>query len=290
MCRRRATTRRGDAPAPPFSYAMSVLSPAHFMPLLHADDPPPVERCNEQGHAPVLLTCDHASAAVPRALDGLGLSAGAIGEHIGWDIGAAAVTRLLAAALDAPALLSGYSRLVVDCNRDPGDPTSIPAESDGIAVPGNGDLSPEASVQRLEACFAPYHTAIAARLDAFEAEGIVPAFLSIHSFTPVMEGVARPWHVGILWDKDPRISEPLLAALSADSSIAVGDNQPYSAREPTGFTVGYHAIARGLPHVALELRQDLIAAEEGAAAWAARLAAALRPILARREIYRVERY
>jgi predicted N-formylglutamate amidohydrolase len=269
---------------------MPVVSPAHSMPLLHPEDPPPVERCNERGGAPVLLTCDHASAAVPRALNGLGLPPGAIREHIGWDIGAAAVTRLLAAALDAPALLAGYSRLVVDCNRDPGDPSSIPAVSDGVAVPGNRALSPEARVARLEACFAPYHTAIAARLDAFAAAGVAPAFLAVHSFTPVMGGVARPWHVGILWDKDPRIPKPLLAALGADPSISVGDNEPYSAREPTGFTVDYHAIARGLPHVALELRQDLIAEEEGAAAWAARLATALRPILARREIHRVEHY
>jgi predicted N-formylglutamate amidohydrolase len=258
--------------------------------LLDADDPPPVECCNERGRAPVLLSCDHASAAVPRALKGLGLPPIAIREHIGWDIGAAAVTRLLAAALDAPALLSGYSRLVIDCNRDPDDPTSIPAESDGVAVPGNRDLSPEARVARLEACFAPYHTAIAARLDAFAAAGVAPAFLSVHSFTPVMKGLARPWHVGILWDKDPRIPEPLLAALGADPSTTVGDNEPYSAREPAGFTVRYHAIARGLPHVALELRQDLIAAAEGAAAWAARLAGVLRPILAQRAIYRVERY
>jgi predicted N-formylglutamate amidohydrolase len=258
--------------------------------LLAADDPSPVECCNDHGRAPLLLTCDHASAAVPRALNGLGLPPVAIREHIGWDIGAAAVTRLLAAALGAPALLSGYSRLVVDCNRDPDDRTSIPAESDGVAVPGNRDLSPEARIRRLEACFAPYHMAIAARLDAFAAAGVAPAFLSVHSFTPVMKGMARPWHVGILWDKDPRIPKPLLAALGADPSITVGDNEPYSAREPAGFTVRYHAIARGLPHVALELRQDLIAEAGGAAAWAARLAGVLRPILAQRAIYRVERY
>jgi predicted N-formylglutamate amidohydrolase len=178
---------------------------------------------------------------VPRALNGLGVPPVAIREHIGWDIGAAAVTRLLAMALDAPALLSGYSRLVVDCNRDPDDRTSIPAESDGVAVPGNRDLSPEARIRRLEACFAPYHMAIAARLDAFAAAGVAPAFLSVHSFTPVMKGMARPWHVGILWDKDPRIPKPLLAALGADPSITVGDNEPYSAREPAGFTVRYHA-------------------------------------------------
>jgi predicted N-formylglutamate amidohydrolase len=266
---------------------MSPVSSAHSAPLLGPEDPPPVELCHGEGRAPLLLTCDHASAAIPGALDGLGLPLGAVREHIGWDIGAAAVTRLLAAALDAPALLSGYSRLVIDCNRDPDDPSSIPAVSDGVAVPGNRDLSAEARRSRLATCFAPYHAAIAARLDAFLAAGVVPAFVAVHSFTPLMMGIARPWHVGILWDRDPRIPVPLLDALRADPSIVVGDNQPYSAREPTGFAVPHHAVGRGLPHVALELRQDLIAGDAGAGAWAARLARALQPILARPEIYRI---
>jgi predicted N-formylglutamate amidohydrolase len=266
---------------------MQVAPSASSPPLLGPGDPPPVEICHDQGAAPVLLTCDHASNAIPRVLDGLGLPPAALTKHIAWDVGAAAVTRLLAEALGAPALLAGYSRLVVDCNRDPGDPTSIPAVSDGVAVPGNRDLTEEARAARLAACFAPYHAAIAARLDALLA-GMPPALLSIHSFTPVMAGVARPWHVGILWDKDGRIPEPLLAALRADPAIAVGDNQPYSAREPAGYTVRHHAVRRGLPNVAIELRQDLVADAKGARSWAERLATALRPILARREIYRVE--
>ncbi len=236
----------------------------------------------------MLLTCDHASCAVPRALDRLGLPEAGLRQHIGWDIGAAVVARLLARALDAPGVFTGYSRLVIDCNRDPGDPTSIPAISDGVDVPGNRDLSPEARAARRAACFDPYHAAIAARLDALLAAGIVPALLSIHSFTPAMNGIARPWHVGILWDRDARIPVPLLAALRAEHGIIVGDNEPYSAREPAGYTVRHHAVARGLPHVAIELRQDLIASDDGAAAWAARLAAALRPILARPDIYRIE--
>lgn len=235
----------------------------------------------------MLLTCDHASNAVPRALDSLGLPPATLTKHIAWDIGAAAVTRLLAEALDAPAVLAGYSRLVIDCNRDPGDPTSIPVVSDGVAVPGNRDLAEAARAARRATCFAPYHMAIDGRLDALLAAGAPPALLSIHSFTPVMAGVVRPWHIGILWDKDGRIPQPLLAALGADPAITVGDNQPYSAREPAGYTVRQHAVQRGLPHVAIELRQDLVADAEGARSWAARLATALRPILARREIYRV---
>jgi predicted N-formylglutamate amidohydrolase len=267
---------------------MQVAPAANSQTLLGPGDPPPVETCHDQGAAPVVLTCDHASNAIPRALDGLGLPLAARRGHIAWDIGAAAVTRLLAETLDAPALLTGYSRLVIDCNRDPGDPTSIPAVSDGIAVPGNRDLAESARAARRAACFAPYHSAITVRLDALLAAGTPPALLSIHSFTSVMAGVARPWHIGILWDKDGRIPQPLLAALRADPAIIVGDNQPYSAREPAGYTVRQHAVRRGLPHVAIELRQDLIANDQGVQSWAARLAAALRPILARRDIYRVE--
>ncbi len=256
--------------------------------LLGPEDPAAVEICDEGAAAPVLLTCDHASNVVPRSLAGLGLAPEALEQHIGWDIGAASLTRRLACALRAPAILSGYSRLVIDCNRDPGDPSSIPEASDGIPVPGNRQLAPEARAARRRTCFEPYHQAIAARLEALLAAGNVPVLLSIHSFTPVMNGVVRPWQVGILWDKDPRLPLPLLAALRADPSLVVGDNEPYSAREPAGYTLRHHAVARGLPHLAIELRQDLIAAPEGAASWTARLAAALSPILARQELYRIE--
>lgn len=255
--------------------------------LLGPEDPAAVEICNE-GAAPVLLTCDHASNVVPRSLAGLGLAPEALEQHIGWDIGAASVTRRLARALGAPAIFSGYSRLVIDCNRSPDDPSSIPEASDGIPVPGNRNLAPEARAVRRRTCFEPYHQAIAARLDALLATGNVPVLLSMHSFTPVMNGVVRPWQVGILWDKDPRLPVPLLAALRADPSLVVGDNEPYSARAPAGYTLRHHAVARGLPHLAIELRQDLIAAPEGAASWAARMAAALSPILARQELYRID--
>ncbi|HXZ00915.1 MAG TPA: N-formylglutamate amidohydrolase [Stellaceae bacterium] len=265
---------------------MPLTGPA----LLGPEDPVAVELRDDDARAPVLLTCDHASNAVPRSLAGLGLAPGAIEQHIGWDIGAAAVTRRLARALGAPAILSGYSRLVIDCNRDPRDPSSIPEESDGISVPGNRQLAPEARARRHQACFDPYHQAIAARLDALSAAGGVPALLSIHSFTPVMNGFARPWQVGILWDKDQRLAVPLLAALRADPSLVVGDNEPYSAHEPAGYTLRHHGVTRGLPHLAIELRQDQIAEPDGAAAWAARLAAVLSPILARREIYYAEQF
>jgi predicted N-formylglutamate amidohydrolase len=258
--------------------------------LLTASDPPAVEHVNAEGKAPVLVTCDHASRRVPRSLRNLGLEAASLALHIGWDIGAADVTRGLARQLDAPAILAGYSRLVIDCNRDLDDPTSIPAASDGVPVPGNQDLSPAAKAQRIEALFKPYHRAVEVALDRFAERGVHPAVLSIHSFTPVMSGLERPWHIGILWDKDPRMPVPVLAALRREAGLVVGDNEPYSAREPAGYTVHTHAERRGLPHLNVEIRQDLIAADVGTKEWADRLARVLTPILEDPGLYRAKRY
>ncbi|HTS91558.1 MAG TPA: N-formylglutamate amidohydrolase [Stellaceae bacterium] len=258
--------------------------------LLTPSDPPPVEHVDGEGRTPVLLTCDHASRAVPRALHNLGLDKEQLSLHIAWDIGAAAVTRDLATRLDAPALLAGYSRLVIDCNRNLDDPTSIPPVSDGIEVPGNRDLAPEQRRARVEALFRPYHAAIEAALDRFAARGVHPAVLSVHSFTPVMNGFNRPWHIGILWDKDPRIPVPFMAALRREKGLVVGDNEPYSAREPAGHSVRTHAVARGLPHVAVEIRQDLIAEAAGQREWADRLHRYLVPILEDPGLYRVKHY
>ncbi len=254
------------------------------MSLLFPSDPPPFEEIS--GSAPLLLVCDHASNRVPAALGGLGLPGERLREHIAVDIGAAAVTRLLAPALGAAAILASYSRLVIDCNRALDDPSSIPSLSDGIAIPGNRELSDAARDARRAEIFAPYHAAIARRL---AAAATVPALISIHSFTPVMRGVVRPWHIGVLWADDPRIAAPLLAALSAEAALVVGDNLPYSAREPRGYTVSHHAHAPGFPHVAIELRQDLVADEAGVREWAQRLARVLDPILADQTLYRVAR-
>jgi predicted N-formylglutamate amidohydrolase len=254
-------------------------------PLIAETDPPAVEFCHERGQTPVLLTCDHASRRVPKALDNLGLPDELLARHIGWDIGAAEATRRLAPLLDAPAILAGYSRLVIDCNRRPEDSSLIPRESDGVAIPGNANLSASERGARREAIFDPYHGAIAAWIAAKRAHGIAPAVISIHSFTPVMKGVPRPWHVGVLWDGQGRIALPLLTALRAEPGLVVGDNEPYSAREPVGYTQRHHAFEAGLPHVAIELRQDLVADAQGAALWAERLARALKPILARNELY-----
>lgn len=270
---------------------MPESDPSRSASLLAPDDPPPFEVLHRERAAPLLLVCDHASRAVPRALGQLGLADSELMRHIGWDIGAASVTRRLGDLLDARAVLAGYSRLVIDCNRGLGDVTSIPAVSDGIPVPGNVDLTPAARVARVNACFRPYHDAIAAQLAEFAARGVVPVIFSVHSFTPIMNGKERPWHVGVLWDRDTRVPVPLIAELAAaDPRRIVGDNEPYSAREPASFTIRTHAEAAGLPHASIEIRQDLIDTPAGAAYWADALAAALAPILAKPEIYRVERY
>lgn len=249
--------------------------------LLGPGDPPPVEIVNEDGKAHLLLTCDHAGRAVPRALGDLGLDDEKRSRHIGWDIGAAAVTRLLAGLLDAPAVLSVYSRLVIDCNRRPGNAGSIPVASDGVVVPGNVSIdAAEAERRRIE-IFEPYHRAIE-RVILGRLGALRPlAFFSVHSFTPEMNGFRRPWHVGILWDEDPRLAVPLIEALSADPALCVGDNEPYSARGRSGYGLHIHASDRGLAGALVEIRQDLIAEAAGQEAWARRLAALLPGLLAR---------
>ena len=248
--------------------------------LLGTGDPPPFELCNESGRAPCLLICDHASAAIPAALCDLGLDAGQRRRHIAWDIGAADVTRRLAQRLDAPAVLSGYSRLVIDCNRQLGDPTSIAQESDDVPVPGNRRLGAESRAQRAEACFWPYHRAITDCIRRRRIAGLRPSLVSVHSFTPVMRGFERPWHIGVLWSRDGRLAKPLLEALARDPAISVGDNEPYDGRGGRGYGMLVHGEQEGLPHVLLELRQDLIDTHHGAEAWANRLAPILGEILA----------
>ncbi|MEI9985286.1 MAG: N-formylglutamate amidohydrolase [Aliidongia sp.] len=258
--------------------------------LLAPEDPAPFIVVDPDGRPDLLLVCDHAGAAVPAALDRLGLDDSALARHIGWDIGAAAVTHLLARRLGAPAVLSGYSRLVIDCNRTLDDPTSIPMISDGQVVPGNQELSATEKQARAEACFWPYHRAIEAQLERATALGAAPAMISMHSFTPWMNGFARPWHIGILWERDPRIPVPLLAGLAARPGLVVGDNQPYSGHDPEGYTLRQHAIPRGLPHVLIELRQDEIGTVAGVERFAEHLAAALQPILADPELFRAAVY
>ena len=258
--------------------------------LLRAGDPAPFTVLNPLGRAKVLLVCDHASRAVPQALAGLGLSDSDLARHVGWDIGAAALTHELSRRWDAPAVLSGYSRLVVDCNRVLGEATSMPAVSDGIRVPANEDLPAGQADARAAECYWPYHGAVAAALDRFAAAGVAPAVISMHSFTPQMNGFDRPWEIGVLWDQDPRLAVPLIANLARLHGLTVGDNEPYSARDPHGFTLRHHVIPRGLPNVLLEMRQDEVGTEAGVLHYADYLETAFAPILADPALYRPALY
>lgn len=200
-------------------------------------------------------------------------------DHIAWDIGAGAVTRLLRARLGADAILANYSRLVIDLNRRPGDFTVIPPISDGVLIPGNLSLSQAERDKRGEALHAPYHVAIEGLIERRLAAGITPVFLGIHSFTPTFHRTPRPWHAGILWDRDPRLALPLLAMLRTESGLVIGDNEPYSGRHVADYSIDTHAETRGLAHVGIEIRQDLIADAAGQEVWARRLGDALEALL-----------
>ena len=219
----------------------------------------------------LILVCDHAENRMPAAYRGLGLPALELARHIAWDPGAAALTRALANRLKAPAVLSTFSRLLIDANRGEDDPTLIMRLSDGAIVPGNAHVDAVERERRIARFHAPYHAAIDAAIDRAMAGGTVPALFSVHSFTPVWRGVKRPWHAGVLWDMDPRFAVPLIVALREDPALVVGDNEPYAGALAND-TMNRHATRRGLAHALIEVRQDLIADAVGIEAWADRLA------------------
>ncbi len=254
-------------------------------PLIGDGDPAPFSVVNPDGSANVLLVADHASRAFPEAMRQLGLDDWVLDRHVAYDIGSADVTLCLSELLDAPAVLAGYSRLIVDCNRRLDDPTAFIEVSDGIAVPGNIELDAHEKERRVRSFFTPYHDAIAAELGKFRKRGVAPALISIHSCTPVFDRVVRPWHIGVLWDRDPRIARPLLDALAEMPDICVGDNEPYSGRHPHDYTIDHHAEPAGLPHVGIEIRQDLIDSRDGAEEWARCLHAGLKDVLADPALY-----
>jgi predicted N-formylglutamate amidohydrolase len=247
--------------------------------LLVADDPTPVVVENPGGYSPILLLGDHAGRAVPARLGDLGVPAAEMDRHIAWDVGVAGLGALLARRLDAVFIRQAYSRLVIDCNRDPGHVGSIVAESDGCPVPANLDLSPQDRAQRIEEIFAPYQAAIAAELDARAARSQPTLILALHSFTPRMNGFDRPWRFGVLHGHDSAFSRAMLAVLrAAFGEAVVGDNQPYALDRNGGdFTVPHHADPRGLDYLELEVRQDQIGDEEEQEAMARTLA----PLLSR---------
>ncbi len=224
----------------------------------------------------LLFVCDHASNALPQAYGTLGLDAGAYATHIAYDIGAAEVTRALAAAYGAPAILARWSRLLIDLNRGADDPTLVMKLSDGNIIPGNRHADAREVAKRLAQFHAPYHAAIEAEIAAM---GGVPVLISMHSFTPVWKDFKRPWEVGVLWDRDGRLALPLLDAFRR-AGFAVGDNEPYSG-ELENDCLYAHGTMNGLPHVLIEMRQDLIATPDAARSFAMRLKPVLDEALAK---------
>ena len=239
--------------------------------LLGPSDPAPFTVHRAAGASPFLLTCDHAGRIVPAALGDLGVPAAEWERHIAWDIGAAGMAQAMADALDAWLICQTYSRLVIDCNRPLDAPGSIVAVSERTAVPGNRDLSDEAIAARRAEIFAPYHQRTVRELDRRAAAGRPTILVTVHSFTPVFMEQSRAWELGVLYQRDARLARPLLEVMRADG-WCVGDNQPYAVSDATDYAIPVYGEQRGLPHVELEVRQDLIAEPEGQRVWGERIA------------------
>jgi predicted N-formylglutamate amidohydrolase len=240
--------------------------------LLAATDVPPVFEQNADGLSPFLLTCDHYGRLVPGALGDLGLPASEMERHIAWDIGIAGVAERLSLALGAHLLAQRYSRLVIDCNRPLEAPSSIPLISEATTIPGNDGLTREAAEQRRKLIFEPYHRRIGEIIDTRQRRDMPTVLVSLHSFTPVYAGIARPWHIGTLYQRDRRLPPLLLKWLRAEPDLVVGDNEPYAVSDTTDYTIPVHGEARGLMNTGIEIRQDLITDGVGQAQWADRLA------------------
>jgi len=230
---------------------------------------------NPKGRGKFLILCDHASNFIPSELDNLGLSGSDLTRHIAWDIGAAGVATELSRLLDSPAILSGTSRLVIDCNRHPTAAALIPEQSDGTEIPANKNISAEERALRIQRWFNPYHDAIEALLDKPRASESRPIVLSVHSMTDNLSGSVRPWQIALSSHTDRSLVDPLLAALRLPADVTVGDNQPYNLDPSFDFSVPFHAMRRNLPHIQVEFRQDQVGNSSGQLEWARRFAKAL---------------
>src|ERR1700674_3809150 len=240
--------------------------------LLGSQDVPPVLEDNAAGRSPYLLTCDHYGRLIPRILGDLGLPAAELTRHIAWDPGIAGVAGALSKHLDAHLIAQRYSRLVIDCNRPPDALSSIPRISEATVIPGNEALARDAAELRRRAVFDPYHRRIGEVIDRRLRDGIPTVLVSLHSFTPVYAGIARPWHIGTLYHRDTRLPPLLLKLLRDEPDLVVGDNEPYAVSDETDYTIPVHGEARGLMNTGIEIRQDLISDQAGEAQWAERLA------------------
>lgn len=252
-------------------------APSHR--LLTPDDPAPMSVLREEGSSPFFLTCEHAGRMIPGQLGDLGISDRERARHIGWDIGAAAVAEQLSRHLGAPLVSQTYSRLVIDCNRALDHPDSIPIVSEHTRIVGNCGLSPAEIAARGDEIYRPFHDTIAQGLDARRTAGLPSILIAVHSFTPVFKGMRRPWHIGLLFNRDSRLAGILASLIGEDQSISVGINEPYAISDSIDFTIPEHGEKRGIPHVEIEIRQDLIESADGQRAWANRLAGWLLRIL-----------
>jgi predicted N-formylglutamate amidohydrolase len=236
--------------------------------LLAADEPQPITVTNQGGTSPFVIVADHAGNYLPRRLKMLGLRKAECERHIAWDIGAGAVCCLVGDALGAVVIRQNYSRLAIDCNRVPGSETSIVELSELTTIPGNIGLSKAQMDARVREIFQPYHDRITGELDRRRQAGRPTALIAVHSFTPVFKAAARPWHVGVLYNRDPRFANVLMELLRCEQGLVVGDNEPYSVSDASDYTIPIHGEQRDLHHVAIEIRQDLVADEAGQRRWA----------------------
>jgi predicted N-formylglutamate amidohydrolase len=239
--------------------------------LVARGEPPVVRVVNPKGRGKYVIVCDHASNRVPRALNNLGLSKAELQKHIAWDPGTEDIGLHMSERMDATTVIAGYSRLVVDLNRGDDHPEIMRSTSDHVRIPGNVGLTPAQRRQRMETFFRPYHDEIARALKRFTAQGIAPALISIHSFTPEMDGFKRPWHIGVLWNRQEKLARALVKNLRRNNpDLVIGENEPYSLKA-TNFlknTISTHAERRGLPYVIVEFRQDLVDTKKKAVKWA----------------------
>lgn len=247
--------------------------------LLYVEDLPAYEVIGSRdSHSPILIVCDHASREVPKVLRGLDIDGQYFEQHIGHDIGAAGVSRMLAERLNATAVLAGFSRLVIDANRFLTAHDSIPSISDGIAIKGNERLTDIDKMLRVEELFIPYHYEINRAVSNIRQHFSMPLLMSVHSYTPVFQGFERPWEIGVLWEGDDGVASMLLDYLREHTPYHVGENEPYHACNPIGYTIKTHAETKGYPHILVEIRQDLIRDEKGQAEFASVFASALEHI------------
>ena len=252
------------------------MSGAGDFKLLGVDEPPPVVELGREGRSNFVILVDHASARIPRRLQDLGLPVSELQRHIAWDIGALGVARRMAAALDAPLVAQNYSRLVIDCNRDPQVASSIPTIGEFVEIPGNMNLSEEEIAARRAEIFDPYHERVRALLDERLAAGRLTILVAQHSMTNIFKGVRREMHAAVLYNRDRRFAGLVLEELRRERDLVIGDNEPYFVSDETDYSIPRHGEARGLLHVEIEIRQDLIADDEGQGRWAERMYSVLR--------------